>query len=114
MNLVLPEIVAKSADLAEEFDNLDQDIQYEESRDHLCATFRFRYAEEVCEDRLQGIETCEWKTPRSYRQRLLDLVYLLSRIHRQPHESSIRGLFIRGLSRDVQTYVWNMVVAISE
>ena len=41
-------------------------------------------------------------------------MYLLGRIHRQPDESSIRKVFIRGLSRDVQTYVRNTVVPISE
>jgi hypothetical protein len=49
--------------------------------DHLCATFRIRNAEEIWEDRLQRIEIRDGETLRSYRQRLLDFVYLLGRIH---------------------------------
>jgi len=112
--LALPAIVARRADLAEEFPNLDQNISYEEARDHLYQTSRIRDPEEIWEDPLQRIGIRDGKTLRSYRQRLRDLVYSLGRIHRQPDESSIRKLFMRGLSRDVQTYVLNKVVPISE
>ena len=66
------------------------------------------------ENRLQRIEIADGETLRSYRQRLLDLVSLLGRIHRQPDESFIHKVFITRLSRDMQTYVRNTVVPISE
>jgi len=56
LQLVLPASSARSADLAEEFSNPNQDISYKEARDHLCASLRIRNAEETWEDRLQRIE----------------------------------------------------------
>jgi hypothetical protein len=80
LQLVLSAIVTRSRNSAEEFAYLDQDISCEKARDYLCASFGIRNAEEIWEDRLRCIEIRDGETLRSYRQQMLDLVYLLGRI----------------------------------